>query len=88
MAAFKRLFKRVTGFKLLSLLQLQEGFNLCQGASLRNGSTEFGSARCSTEIVRSEAAEFTNCDVFSFEVNQSFQVFVGDLHLVFKGQIR
>ena len=22
-------FKRVTGFKLLSLIQLQEGFNLC-----------------------------------------------------------
>ena len=44
-------------------------------------------ARCSTEVVRSEATELTNCDIFPFEVNQAFQVLVGDFHLIFKGQI-
>ena len=38
--------------------------------------------------MRSEATEFTNGYVFPFEVNQAFQVLVGDFHLVFKSQIR
>ena len=38
--------------------------------------------------MRGETSEFTNGNVLTFEIDQAFQMFVSNLHLVFKSQIR
>ena len=38
--------------------------------------------------MRGKATEFTNGNVLTFEIDQAFQMFVSNLHLVFESQIR